>query len=152
MNECARLRSIRLTALQDAPQAFETTFQTAVTFPFESWQQQLQNLPTFVAVVNDVDSGMVRGAPHPDDPNSAYLISLWVAPKARGLGIGQALIEVVVAWAGSEKYARLVLEVAEANGSAISLYIRIGFKPTGQTRTLAPPRDHIREQEMVLDL
>ena len=63
LDECARLRAIRLIALQDAPQAFETTFQTAVAFPPESWQRQLQNLPTFVAVVDGVDSGMVRGAP-----------------------------------------------------------------------------------------
>ncbi|MEM9486334.1 MAG: GNAT family N-acetyltransferase, partial [Cyanobacteria bacterium P01_F01_bin.116] len=86
--------------------------------------------------------------------------SLWVAPKARGLGIGQALIETVVAWARLETYARLVLEVAEENGAAlakpllrrIALYTRKGFKPTGQTRILPPPRDHIKEQEMVLVL
>ena len=90
--------------------------------------------------------------PHSDEPSSAYLLSLWVAPKARGLGIGQALIEAVVTWASSEKYARLVLEVAEENGPAISLYTRKGFKPTGQTKTLPPPRDHIKEQEMVLVL
>ncbi|MEM9487343.1 MAG: GNAT family N-acetyltransferase, partial [Cyanobacteria bacterium P01_F01_bin.116] len=117
LDDYARLRSIRLTALQNAPQAFETTFQTAVAFPPESWQRQLQNLPTFVAVVDGVDSGMVRGAPHSDEPSSAYLLSLWVAPKARGLGIGQALIETVVAWARLETYARLVLEVAEENGA-----------------------------------
>ncbi|MEM1239322.1 MAG: GNAT family N-acetyltransferase [Cyanobacteria bacterium P01_H01_bin.26] len=149
-DEGARLRSTRLAALQDAPQAFETTFQSAVTLPSESWQQQLQALPTFVAVVDGVDSGMVRGASHSD--GQAYLISLWVAPQARGRGVGQALIDVVVGWARSEGYVQLVLEVGEENRNAISLYTRKGFKPTGQTRNLAPPRDYIKEQEMALEL
>lgn len=152
LEESTRLRSIRLAALQDAPQAFETTFQTAVTFPPEGWQQQLQRLPTFVAVVDGVDSGMVRGAPHSEDSSSAYLISLWVAPQARRLGIGQELIDAVVGWARSEGFARLVLDVGENNVNAIALYTRKGFKPTGQTGTLPPPRNHIKEQEMVLDL
>lgn len=151
-DEVARLRAIRLAALQDAPQAFETTFQTAVNLPLESWQQQLQMLPTFVAVIDGVDSGMVRGAPHSDDASWAYLISLWVAPRARRLGIGQTLIDAVVAWASSEGYVRLVLEVGEGNKNAIALYTRKGFQPTGQTRNLAPPRDHIKEREMALKL
>ncbi|MGD1855011.1 MAG: GNAT family N-acetyltransferase [Leptolyngbyaceae cyanobacterium] len=150
LDEVERLRAIRLNALQDAPQAFETTFQTAVALPPEDWRQQLQVLPTFVAVINGVDSGMVRGAPHAD--GAAYLISLWVAPQARRLGVGQTLIDAVVGWARSEGFARLILEVGEGNGSALSLYTRKGFKPTGQTRNLAPPRDHIKEQDMALEL
>ncbi|MEM7063466.1 MAG: GNAT family N-acetyltransferase [Cyanobacteria bacterium P01_B01_bin.77] len=150
LDEVERLRAIRLNALQDAPQAFETTFQTAIALPPENWRQQLQRLPTFVAVVDGVDSGMVRGVPHSD--GAAYLISLWVAPQARKRGVGQTLIDAVVGWAHSEGVARLILEVGESNGNAIALYTRKGFKPTGQTRNLAPPRDHIKEQEMALEL
>lgn len=160
LDEVERLRAIRLAALQDAPQAFETTFQMAVTLSSESWLQQLQALPTFVAVINNVDSGMVRGAPHSDNATWADLISLWVAPQARRLGVGQALIDAVVGWARSEEYVRLVLEVGEGNGNAltepllgrIALYTHKGFKPTGQTKKLAPPRDHIKEQEMAFEL
>ena len=150
LDEAARLRSIQLAALHDAPQAFGTTFQTAVRLSTNTWLYQLQIFPTFVAVVDGIDSGMVRSARNSNDVSSAYLISLWVAPQARRLGVGSMLIDTVVAWGRSVGYARLLLEVAEKNGHAISLYTGKGFKPTGQTRALPPPREHIKEQEMEL--
>ena len=151
-DESERLRTIRLAALQDAPQAFDSTFQQMVTLSPEGWLRQLQTLPTFVGVVAGADSGMARGAPYSNDDSSASLISLWVAPKARGLGVGEALINAVAAWARSEGYVQLFLDVGIENASAVALYTRKGFKPTGKTGHLPPPRDHVKEQEMVLEL
>lgn len=151
-DEGERLRAIRLTALQDAPQAFDSTFQQMVTLSPESWLKQLRILPTFVAVVDGVDSGMVRGAPNSDDDGSAYLISLWVAPQARGLGVGEALIDAVIVWARAEGYSQLLLDAGIENRPAVALYTRKGFKPTGKMGHLPPPRDHVKEQEMALEL
>ena len=152
LNEVERLRTIRLAALQDAPQAFTSTFQQMESLPPEGWLNQLRMLSTFVAVVDGVDSGMVRGAPSSDDDSSAYLISLWVAPQARGLGVGDALIDAVVTWARSEGYTRLLLDAGIENRPAVALYSRKGFKPTGQLGHLPPPRDYVKEQEMALEL
>jgi GNAT superfamily N-acetyltransferase len=56
------------------------------------------------------------------------LISMWVAPATRWRGIGAELIESVAAWAKAAGATTLVLDVVAANGSAISLYERMGFQ------------------------
>ncbi len=152
INEGERLRQLRLASLEDAPDAFSSTFQEAVTLPRDSWLQQLQVLPTFVAVLKGVDSGMVCSSPHPENAHVAYLISMWVAPNARGQGVGDALLDAVIDWARSSSYTQLLLDVSNDNSFAITLYKRKGFKPTGMTSCLPPPREHIPELEMALDL
>jgi GNAT superfamily N-acetyltransferase len=148
----ARLRQIRLRALREAPEAFETTFADANARPFESWRQQLEQLATFIAVVDELDVGMARGAPHDERNDTADLISMWVAPEARRGGVGSSLIEAVAAWARAEGFQRLLLDVADGNASAMALYTQAGFVATGVVGTLPPPRAHIREIQMALTL
>ena len=143
-----RLRAIRLRSLQDAPDAFATTWDEAAAFGPESWAHQLEQFPTFVASAAGADLGLVRGALHEQEHDAAYLISMWVAPEARRHGIGSALVDAVVQWARAQGLARLLLDVAEANGAAIAFYTREGFVPTGHEGTLPPPRAHIREIQL----
>jgi ribosomal protein S18 acetylase RimI-like enzyme len=145
-----RLRHIRLRALRDAPEAFETTFAEAKARPFENWQQQ--QLATFVAVADDLDIGMARGARHDVRDDTAYLISMWVASEGRRRGVGSALIEAVAAWAREQGFKRLLLDVAEGNAAALALYTEAGFVATGVVGTLPVPRQHIREIQMALTL
>lgn len=147
-----RLRDIRLRALADAPLAFATLLEDAEKLPIERWQQQIAELSNFVAVLSERDVGMVRGAAYRGRENSAILISMWVAPCARGCGVGDALIDAVIAWARKEQFVDVVLEVGDDNAAAIALYERKGFEPTGATTTLPPPRDHVREHERALRL
>jgi hypothetical protein len=46
-HEGPRLRAIRLRALEDAPNAFGTTFDEARLKTLEHWEKQLLELPTF---------------------------------------------------------------------------------------------------------
>jgi ribosomal protein S18 acetylase RimI-like enzyme len=147
-----RLRRIRLRALRDAPDAFETTFEAASGQPLESWRQQLETLATFVAVADGLDVGMVRGARQDGRHETADLISMWVAPEARHRSLGSALIVAVVGWARSEGFQRLVLEVTEGNTAALALYARAGFIPTGHVGSMRLPRAHLREIELALTL
>lgn len=147
-----RLRRLRLRALADAPDAFGSTLEESEARPLSSWTRQLRDLPTFVAVIDGQDVGMVRGGPDPTDDRTAWLLSMWVAPSARGTGTGDALVDVVIAWARAEGFHRLVLDVADDNHHAVALYARKGFLPTGQTGTLPPPRQHVTEHQRVLDL
>ena len=147
-----RLRRIRLRALHDAPEAFETTFEEANARPFENWQQQLEALATFVAVADGLDVGMARGTRQQERPGAADLISMWVAPEARGRGVGLALIDAVAVWARAEGLPSLILDVTEGNAAALSLYTRAGFRPTGHVGTLPPPRAHVREIQMIRSL
>lgn len=147
-----RLRAVRLRALEDAPDAFGSTHAEALTRGRDNWAAQLRNLATFVAVRDGVDVGMARGGPDHDRPGTAFLLSMWVAPEARGLGAGGALIDAIIAWARGAGFERLVLDVGDHNRAAIALYQRKGFEPTGVTGSLPAPREHVREHERALEL
>ena len=71
----------------------------------------------------------------------AELISMWVAPQARGRGVGQSLIEDVRKWATAQGARRLVLSVRTRNEPAIRLYTRSGFidcGPAGASEGVEP--------------
>lgn len=59
------------------------------------------------------------------------LISMWVAPSARGQGIGDALIDALTAYAIEHGAGRVLLAVRETNRQAIALYQRHGFVDAG---------------------
>ena len=53
---------------------------------------------------------------------------LYVRPRARGLGIGQALVAELIAAARASGYAELVLDTLPSMQSAQRLYARFGFQ------------------------
>jgi GNAT superfamily N-acetyltransferase len=124
----------------------------AAAQPSESWDHQLEQFATFVAVADGCDLGLVRGALHEHFRDAGYLISMWVAPEARRQGIGSALVDAVVHWARTHGLSRLLLDVGEGNTPAIALYTRKGFVPSGEAGTLPPPRDHVCEIQLVMRL
>jgi GNAT superfamily N-acetyltransferase len=150
--EGTRLRSIRLRALQDAPDAFGSTFAEACARPMHDWVEQVMRLPTFVAVADGRDVAMVRCARDKDDIETAWLISMWVAPEVRRSGIGGELVDLVIAWARDHNIRRLVLDVADLNAPAIALYDAKGFRANGKAGTMPPPREHITEHQRELTL
>jgi GNAT superfamily N-acetyltransferase len=152
VDEAPRLRAIRLRALADAPDAFGATLEEAVARPAEKWSQQLRELPTFVAVNDGLDVGMVRCQPDQTRTDTASLISMWVAPTARRSGVGDALIDAAIEWARANGVSRLLLYVVDDNAPAIALYARKGFQPNGEVATLPSPREHIREHQRELIL
>ncbi len=150
--EWQRLRETRLRALRDTPDAFGATFEEAACRSSDGWAQQLRDLPTFIAVSDGRDVGMARYAADEKSTDTAWLISMWVAPEARRMGIGAALVDAVIDCAHAAGMKRLLLDVADHNAPAVALYARKGFQPTGETGTLPPPRDHIREHRRELAL
>jgi GNAT superfamily N-acetyltransferase len=151
-NEGLRLRSIRLRALQDAPDAFGTMFEQASANADEVWAKQVVELPTFVAVDDSCDVAMVRCARDQDRTDTAWLISMWVAPEVRRSGVGGGLVDLVVAWARANGISRLLLDVADRNAQAVALYQAKGFMPNGKSGSMPPPRQHIREHQRELRL
>jgi ribosomal protein S18 acetylase RimI-like enzyme len=149
-----RARTVRLRALQDAPDAFWTTADEEVATTADQWRERVSSSDsaTFVAGRDGVDVGLVVGAPHHEHQGDAGLYALWVAPDARGDGAATELVEAVVDWARAAGYHTLRLDVADTNGNALRLYQRMGFQPTGAVSAFSSPRDHITEHERALDL
>ncbi|HUF55414.1 MAG TPA: GNAT family N-acetyltransferase [Thermohalobaculum sp.] len=63
---------------------------------------------------------------------------LYVDPAARGLGLGRALMEAVVATAAALGYREIRLETLPTMAAAIDMYRRAGFKPVAPYYDTAP--------------
>lgn len=126
-------RIVRLQALDEAPHAFGTSlleWQGDGDLEIR-WRNRLRDVPfNVVATVDGRPVGQVSGTDL-DDQRSVELISMWVAPIARGSGVGEALIDAVVGWAGEIGAHGVSLAVKEANSHAIALYKRTGFVDRG---------------------
>ena len=135
--EGPRLRAIRLRSLADAPDAFATTLAQSEAQPENSWEQAIASLPTFVAVQGGADVGIVRGAEDPDDAASLYLISMWVAPEARGRGVGGSLIDALVELAHERGFERILLDVGDDQRAGDRALRSEGLRADRRPRLLA---------------
>ena len=66
------------------------------------------------------------------------LVSMWVRPEARGIGVGGGLIEAVLGWAFDAGFGEVRLWVVDGNERAERVYSRLGFRRTG---AVAPVRE-----------
>jgi ribosomal protein S18 acetylase RimI-like enzyme len=145
-DEWKLFREVRLAALRDAPYAFGSTYEGEVGASESSWRSRLEARTRFVAQSGREVVGTVAGGSS-GLSGIAALTALWVAPAARGRGVGEALVSAVLAWAQDSDYEQVVLWVVEGNSPAERLYDRIGFKRTGAAQPVRPGDDRI-EYEM----
>ncbi len=149
-----RVRAVRLRSLRDSPDAFATTLAQDEARPLAVWRERLENddSATFLATGDRRDVGCVFSSKFRGREGAAWLFGMWVAPEARGSGAGGALVDAVLEWAREQRYERILLEVGDANATAIRLYERKGFLPTGNAGRLPPPRENVLEHERAREL
>jgi ribosomal protein S18 acetylase RimI-like enzyme len=155
-DDWGELRTLRLRALRDAPDAFGSTYAEESIRTDAEWMAWAADLadggPSFGVVADDGGwIAMAMGAPHRDHPGEAGLFAMWVAPDARHAGVGRALVEQVVDWARSRDFPVLRLLVTETNGDAIHLYERCGFIDEGVRHPLRAGSD-MTTMSMTMDL
>jgi len=127
-------RELRRAALLEAPGAFGATLAewSGEADTEGRWRARLGDVAlNLVLLLGGGPVGMVS-ALAPGADGTVELISLWIAPAARGLGVGDEAIRQVVAWA-SDKHPRrpVMLSVKYGNNSARRLYERHGFVDAG---------------------
>ncbi len=66
---------------------------------------------------------------YPLDAETCELRKMYLAPEARGLGLGKRLLERAVEYARRAGFKIIVLETASVLEDAIRLYTRFGFAP-----------------------
>ena len=71
----------------------------------------------------------------------ADFYQMWVAPEARGRGLGGRLVGRALEWATSVGAACAVLDVTAGDSAATRLYERHGFVATGPAELLDPDRE-----------
>ncbi len=84
--------------------------------------------------------------------DEAELLKIAVLTDFRRAGVGQALLDRVIAAATRSGCQRLLLEVRISNRAAIALYQRSGFTPVGQRRDYysALPGSQQREDALLM--
>ena len=129
------MRDIRLTALQQAPFAFGSTYERERDFDEQTWRARLSNPdgPTFLAFDGDRVVGLDGLY---NDDGRLILVAMWVAPGARRAGVGRALTRAAIDWVAARGDQRLLLGVAEDNEPARRLYESLGFQLTGKAEPL----------------
>lgn len=148
-----RVRDVRIRALADAPFAYGSRLEEERDQPESLWRARLeqQAAATFLAINGHETVGLVRTFVAPEDVTTAELVSMWVAPHARGQGVGRQLVAAVVEWVRHHDATSLELWVTETNAAARRLYESCGFVLTGGRRTL-PSDPLLSEVAMRLDL
>jgi GNAT superfamily N-acetyltransferase len=130
----AILRALRLKALRDSPDQFDTTYEREAARTTEDWQRWFSPGATFVVDGPGPDPvGLAAGVLDAEDRSVVWLMAMWVEPAARGSGAGDALVDAVVGWARVRDTTSVRLGVVEGNAPARRLYERHGFVPTGRT-------------------
>lgn len=137
-------RELRLTALTRDPDAFGADAAAEQAFTEERWRARLVERSTLLAESAALGTCGLAGVVREDD-GTFHLVSVWVAPEARGRGTGELLVEAALRRAAELGAHELRLWVAEDNPAAQRLYRRMNFRPTGRVQP-------VREGEARMEL
>jgi GNAT superfamily N-acetyltransferase len=130
------MRDVRLSALAEAPHAFGSTYAREAAFTEELWRGRVnERSVNYLAQVAPGQEPAGLAGVHVED-GAAGLVSMWVRPGCRGLGVGEALIEAAAAWTRARGFGTIFLWVTEPNAAARRLYERCGFTATVERQPL----------------
>ena len=153
VGEAELFKQVRLRALEDAPEAFSSTWADAVRREAESWREQADGTAlgsdraTFIAFSDDIPVGMAALYSLADRPHEGELLQMWVCPEFRGTGLAPDLLEALFQWARENGFHRIRAGVREANPRALKFYTRQGFAPLEE-----PGGDDLASDYLVVDI
>jgi ribosomal protein S18 acetylase RimI-like enzyme len=143
--------------LADSPMAYLETLAAARRQTETQWQERAAAMSSGSSITLLADGGAkdtrIRGLmrvvlmepPEPGRPRRAMLLSVYVAPAYRGLGLAEDLLEEACDAARTELGAAVLeLGVHEDNERAKAFYLRHGFRFTGESRPF--PQDASKDE------
>ena len=126
-------KQLRLAALQDAPYAFPSTYETALKRSDESWLEQAEHSAqgsdraTFIAFSDDMPIGMAALYREEDKVDVGELLQVWIRPEFRGTRAVWSLMDEIFKWAGENSFSSIIAGVTKGNARAIQFYTNYGF-------------------------
>ena len=133
MGEAELFRQIRLMALQDAPHAFPSTYDSALQRSAESWREQADrsaqgtDRATFIAFSDNIPVGMAALYRHEDKLDEGELLQVWVNSEHRGTRVIWDLMDMIFRWARENNFRRIIAGVTKGNARAVKFYTKYGF-------------------------
>jgi ribosomal protein S18 acetylase RimI-like enzyme len=127
------VRSLRLRALREHPDAFTSSYEQDRDLPVEATSQRLAAHPFWGAYHHAELRGFVgfERDLRPKSRHKATVMGMYVAPEAGGQGVGRKLLEALIAHARVNGVESLVLTVTDGNERATRLYEAAGFRSFG---------------------
>lgn len=132
LGEADLYRSVRLESLKEAPEAFSSTYESALSRTEESWQAQAdasasgRDRATFI-VLADQPIGLGALYRDHDRPDEGELIQVWVSPEARGGQVATDLMSAIFDWAAANGFQTIRAEIFRNNSRALRFYEKYGF-------------------------
>lgn len=131
------LRTVRLSALREAPQAFLSEHSHEAGWLEDDWRCTLQRAQWVVARTADRVIGVARSSGADDDESKErHIEAVWVAPQFRRHGVGRRLVLALVEGELRAGIRDILIWVIDGNQRARRLYEGIGFAPTGERQLL----------------
>jgi ribosomal protein S18 acetylase RimI-like enzyme len=157
-NDWLRLQNVRLTALDDNPQAFLSTFKAEAAFDEGRWRREFVRGEWHVMCAGERDGGdqedvgLLGVTRLPDmSLRECYLEYLWVAPGVRRRGVASILLRRVLDRLRDSGVHTVWLWILDGNERAMRLYERFGFHSTDERQSL-PDNPKRSEERMKLRL
>lgn len=131
--EHAIYRNIRLEALKESPEAFATTYESALTRDDESWVDQADTAAqggdrAIFLVLTDRPVGLAGLYRDSENPSNGELIQMWIAPDHRGGTAANNLLDYIFQWASKHSFTTIRAEVTDGNLRALRFYEKYGFQ------------------------
>lgn len=150
---------LRLRALKEHPEAYVTSYEESVGTPLAEVAARLGQSDSVLFGAFDEAGAMVGTAgafreKRAKARHKATIVGVYVAPEARGRGVGAAVVGAAVECArGWEGVTQLHLAVAVPNEPAERLYRSLGFRTWGrEPRAIRLPDRYVDEEHMVLEV
>jgi ribosomal protein S18 acetylase RimI-like enzyme len=128
-------RQIRLAALQDAPDAFASSYDEERDYDEEFWRLRLARSSRLLACLDDAPVGIVSVG-ETGDAGVAEQFGMWVEPEQRGRGEAWQLTEAAAEHARQQGRRALRLWVSTDNGRAVAFFSSYGFRPGNDRRPM----------------
>ena len=156
-DEWEQYRSVRLSALEESPEAFVATVEEERAYEEDFWRTRMRRSQRLLAEqegapVGVASVGQARQEGEKDNDKVAELFGLWVAPAARGTGVATQLVQAGADAARKQGRSHLAYWVGADNGRAVAFASGFGFRPTDSRRPMRVKGDDDDEDEIAMIL
>jgi len=136
-DDWARLRAIRLSALQNYPAAFLSSYQLEKSYSEQRWRQEFSRGTWNILVADGEDAGLL-GVTREQAMSlqECYLEYLWIAPDLRRSGAASMLLRTVLNRLRAAGVHTVWLYILNGNQVAMNLYQKFGFQTTNEPQLL----------------
>src|SRR5665213_1143012 len=132
LDDWKELRTIRLEALADTPEAYGSTIEECSQWSDHQWMNAASNRLFYLAERDGIVVGMVSGGFNDGRPGTRWLYGMYVTPSERGSGTAALLVQSIAEWAKSQGVGEIYLHVGSSVPRARAFYEKVGFRLTGE--------------------